>query len=353
MYQDRLHMYKKLESELNSKLILYVTGDRMGMEAQIGSDVIDSFVEHLDKIGDSERISLFLYTRGGNTASAWNIVNLLRMFCKELQVIVPHKAHSAGTIISLGANEIIMTKQATLSPIDPSVNTPLNPVLPNGAGYYSVSVEAVKGYLEFAQNEMKINNAESLADIYIKLTDYVHPLVLGQTYRSRAQIQMLAKKLLINQVTIEDDITKIIEFLCSDSGGHDYTINRREARDDLKLKVKNPTQKQYELIKGIYDDVRDELQLGVRFDPGAVNGTYAIRRCLLESVIGGSDYFSTEGHIIHTKISDAPAGFNEAIQNNVTFEGWRHDYHINCLTEDNYVEGEKDDIYKCTDDYQP
>lgn len=44
------------------------------------------------------------------------------MYCDELQVIIPHKAHSAGTIISLVANEIIMIKQATLSPIDSSIN---------------------------------------------------------------------------------------------------------------------------------------------------------------------------------------------------------------------------------------
>ena len=31
-----------------------------------------------------------------------------------LQVIMPHKAHSAGTIISLEANEIVMTKQALI-----------------------------------------------------------------------------------------------------------------------------------------------------------------------------------------------------------------------------------------------
>lgn len=352
MYKDRIQLYKQLEAGFKSKLLVYVTGDRPGMETQIGSDVIDSFVEHLDRIGDTNRISLFLYTRGGNTSSAWNIVNLLRMFCSELQVIVPYKAHSAGTIISLGANEIIMTKQATLSPIDPSVNTPLNPTIPNGSGTYPVSVEAVKGYLEFAKDELNINANNSLADIYIKLTEFVHPLVLGQTYRSRAQIQMLAKKLLINQVTDEEDINKIIGFLCSDSGGHDYTINRREARNDLKLKVSHPTQEQYNIIKQIYDDIKDELQLGVRFDPREINGAYIVRRCLLESIVGGSDYYSTEGRIVHTTIPNVPVGFNETINNSITFDGWRHDMKAdssrNCIQND----GEKDGIYECTKEFQ-
>ena len=43
MYSDRQKFYKKIELERNSKVIAYVTGDRPGMEAQIGSDAPDVF----------------------------------------------------------------------------------------------------------------------------------------------------------------------------------------------------------------------------------------------------------------------------------------------------------------------
>lgn len=108
-----------------------MTGDRRGAETRISSDVIDYFIGHLEKIGVVPKLSLFLYTRGGEISAAWNIVNLLKMYCDTLQVIIPHKAHSVGTIISIGANEIVMTKQATLGPIEPSWNSPLNSTVPN------------------------------------------------------------------------------------------------------------------------------------------------------------------------------------------------------------------------------
>ena len=352
MYKDRINLYEQLEEEYCSKILVYITSDRPNMGAQIGADVIDYFIEHLDIIGDCDRISLYLYTRGGDTAAAWNIINLLRMFCKELQVIVPHKAHSAGTIISLGANEIVMTKQATLSPIDPSVNTPLNPAIQgNILSKYPVSVEAVKGYLEFAKDELGIQDDIALGQIYEKLTEFVHPLVLGQSYRTRAQIQMLATKLLINQVTNNDDIRKITDFLCSESGGHDYTINRREAEKDLKLNIKKPTNKQYHIIKRIYDDISEELQLGITFDPNKINGEYAVRRGLLESVNGGSDYFLTEGRIIHLMLQNAPEGFNEALRNEIIFEGWRHD---NKVEESSVIDTEEGDtdVYESTNQFQ-
>lgn len=321
MYQDRIELYKQLGEAFDSEVLLYVTGDRKNMETQIASDVIDCFIKQLDAIGTCKKISLYLYTRGGETAAAWNIINLIRMFADNLQVIVPNKAHSAGTIISLGANEIVMTKQATLSPIDPSINTPLNPPIPNITETMPVSVEAVKGYLEFAREELKIEDDVALANIFMKLTESVHPLVLGQVYRSKSQIQMLAKKLLVNQVEDEKQIANIIDFLCSESGSHDYTINRREAKDELCLKVIKPTSDQYTIIKNIYEDISQELQLTSAFNVNEINGAYVARRCLLESVKGGSDYFATEGQILRAKLPNGQV----AIQKAISFEGWRHE----------------------------
>lgn len=347
MYRERLALYKKLEEEFHSKLLVYVTSDRPNMGAQIASDVIDYFIDHLDKIGPCKKISLFLYTRGGDTSAARNIVNLLRMYCDTLQVIVPHKAHSSGTIISLGANEIVMTKQATLGPIDPSLHTPLNPQVPGG-GAYPVSVEAVKGYLEFAKNELGIYDQASLASIFEKLTDFVHPLVLGEVYRSKAQIQMMAEQLLINQVTDPEKIKRVIEFLCSESGSHDYTINRREAKNDLGLNIIKPTNAQYELIKAIYTDISNELLFNKTFRITDVNGAYAVRRSILESVIGGADFFSTEGVVNKGTMPDGQI----AIQNRVDFEGWRHD----CLSDEDALKDESEKgaiLYERSDEYMP
>lgn len=349
MFTERIELYKQLEKELETKLIVYITSDRPNMGAQIAPDVIDYFIDHLDKIGPCEKVSLYLYTRGGDTSAARNIINLLRMYGDKLQVIIPHKAHSSGTIISLGADEIIMTKQATLGPIDPSINTELNPRLADGR-IFPVSVEAVKGYLEFAKNELEIFDQTALADIYKKLSDFVHPLVLGEVYRSRAQIQMMAEKLLHYQVTDLEKVKKIVDFLCSESGSHDYTINRREAKKELGLNVIKPTPTQYDTIKAIYDDINDELLFNKPFHITQINGAYAVRRGLLESVTGGADFFSTEGVVIRGKTSDGQI----AIQNQVHFEGWRHDQYSDSLAENvnlSYERG-KEAEYERSNDFQ-
>ena len=335
MYKDRIGLYKRLETKLDSKVLVYVTSDRRGFEASIAQDVIDIFINQLDSIGITDKISLYRYTRGGDTAAAWNIVNLLRQYCEHLQVVIPHKAHSAGTLISIGANSIIMTKQATLGPIDPSVNTPLNPPIPNAPpqSNYPVSVEAVKGYLAFAKEELSIKDDIALSNIMIKLSDFVHPLVLGQVYRARAQIKMLAEKLLTNQIADSSKIKDIIAFLCSDSGSHDYTINRREAKNVLGLNIEKPDDEMYRIIKKIYDDISQELGFGIPFDPIAVsqvnNGAYSVRRALIESIEGGTDAFITEGVVkrisVQGGLGQQP---QQAVQTTKTFEGWRHEASI-------------------------
>lgn len=65
MFTQRKELYKKLEESRGSKVITYVTGDRPGLGTQISSDVFDLFANHLDEIGDTKKISLFIYTNGG------------------------------------------------------------------------------------------------------------------------------------------------------------------------------------------------------------------------------------------------------------------------------------------------
>lgn len=340
MFKNRLDNYKWLESKRKSKVLVYFTGDRSGMETQIAPDVLEYFSEQLDKIGKVKKISLYLYTRGGDTMAAWSLVNLIRQFCTEFEVIIPSKARSSGTIISLGADNILMTKQATLGPIDPSLNSPLNPQNPsipqNPAARIPVSVESIQGFFDLAKNELKLNDERNLKDVLLNLSEKVHPLVLGNVYRTRTQIQMVARKLLQKQLGPgqSEQIEKIISFLCSDSGSHDYAIYRNEAKDELGLSIEKPDDETYKVIKDIFDNIREDLKLLEPFNPNLELGlnttkNYSCRRVLLESIEGGTDVYVTEGALIKTIQTINQQGLppinRTMIENQMNFEGWKHE----------------------------
>lgn len=320
----------QLEKLRNSSVICYVTGDRRQMETQISPEVIDLFIDHLDAIGPTKKLSLVLHTNGGDTSAAWRLVNLLHTFCDELEVIIPAKAMSSGTLISLGADTIVMTKQAALGPIDPSINHPLSPPIPNSPHIkVPVSVEAIRGYLDAAK-DLGVTDSESVTKLFVDLSNKVHPLVLGQIFRSRSQIRFLAEKLLTRQVSDAAKREGIIDFLCAESGSHDYTINRREALQ-MGLNIEKPSEELYGLLRKLHQSYIAEMQLLEPYDPYSMLGAhpsidYVLPRAAIESLKAGSHQFVSEGTLTKTVIQQAgPLGpvMQETINDNRRFEGWR------------------------------
>lgn len=334
MFKDRIKLYGELEKSRNSKLLVYTTGDRRGMETQMASDVLERFVEHLDLFKEANKITLLLHSRGGETSAGWSIANLIRSFCNEFEVIVPARAHSTATLLCLGADKIIMTKQATLGPIDPSVNSPLNPQIPNAGpqAKIPVSVESIKGFIELAKEELDIKNPENMIQVLTILANNIHPLVLGDVFRARTQIRMLARNFLEKQLAKDTEkslkIDQIINFLCSDSGSHDYTINREEAKNNLGLSIEKPNDSLYNLIIEIYKDIENELELRTPFNPTLIvadsnQKDYECRRALIESIQGKTDVFISKGTITKHQSQAPNARVITQFQDQRTFEGWR------------------------------
>lgn len=332
MRADRIELYKKIEEMRSSKLLVYITGTRQGLETQIAGDILPKFTEHLDKIGDTEKITLYLYTNGGETLTAWSLVNLIRSFCKNFEVIVPSNCFSSGTLICLGANNIIMTKQGSLGPIDPSINGPLNPSIPGISdpnARIPVSVEYVNAYIEMAKNDFGITDEKNMTDILLHLSEKIHPLTLGQVYKSKSQIRMLAHKLMQWQNLESEKQEIIIKFLCSESGSHDYSIRRKEAKESLGLPIEKPSMELYEIIKAIYDDISSEMELELPLNPNNFLGTdnqfsYSFRRGLIESLYNGTDVYISKGLFKRIQVSTG-ANPQFVINDNRLYEGWKHE----------------------------
>ncbi len=150
---NKIEIIKKIEETRNSKVITYVTSDRPGpINARVAMDVVPLISEQLRKIGKKvPKIDLFLYTAGGDTMVPWRLVSMIREYCDIFSVIIPYKAHSAGTMIALGADEIVMSDLSEISPIDPSTANAFNPQDPhNPQNKIPISVEDVIAFFDLA-----------------------------------------------------------------------------------------------------------------------------------------------------------------------------------------------------------
>ena len=128
---------------------------------------------------------MFLYTRGGHTLTPNRIVHLLREFCEKLAVLVPFRAHSAGTTLVLGADEIVMGPMGELGPVDPSVANIFNPLIDEKdpqKGNIPISVEDLSAYMTLIR-EKGLSDPNVFSTALKALTDRVHPLALGNVHR--------------------------------------------------------------------------------------------------------------------------------------------------------------------------
>lgn len=266
---------KKIEQKRGSKVITYVTSDRQGpVNARVAMDIIPIISSQLRKIGKQEKIDLVLYSAGGDTMVPWRLVSMIREYCDKFSVIIPYKAHSAATMISLGADEIVMSDMSELSPIDPSTANVFNPVDPqNPQNRIPISVEEVMLYFDLAKNKFGIKSDEELTKIFNKFVESnpsIHPLALGNVNRTHNLIKILAKRLLKShkEQLKEEEIEKVIEFLTEKLYSHQYYIGRKEAKEDLGIKSVVFADKELsDLMTEIYEEYNKEMKMTEIWNP--------------------------------------------------------------------------------------
>lgn len=266
---ERKELIEKIEKLRGSKVITYVTSDRQGpVNARVAMDIIPIISSQLRKIGKQEKIDLVLYSAGGDTMVPWRLVSMIREYCNHFSVIIPYKAHSAATMISLGADEIVMSDMSELSPIDPSTANVFNPIDPqNPQNRIPISVEEVMSYFDLAKNKFGIKSDEELTKIFNKFVESnpsIHPLALGNVNRTHNLIKILAKRLLKSHQDSmrEDEVEKVIEFLTEKLYSHQYYIGRKEAKEDLGIKSVVFAEKELsDLMTEIYEEYNKEMEM--------------------------------------------------------------------------------------------
>lgn len=265
----RDEIIKKIEDKRGSRVISYITGDRVPFATKIAGDIIPLLGNLLNSIGKVKKISLLLYTSGGDMLAPIRIVKLIRNHCDEFEVLVPYKAHSAGTLICLGADTIVMGKLGELTPVDPTTGHPFNPQNPvNPRQRLEVSVEDLNSYLLFAKEKAEVKN-EQMVDVYKILAEKLHPLSIGNAYRAYRMARLLTERLLWLHMDKEKDnerIKKIVKEITGDITIHAYPIDRDEAAD-LGLKVEKADDEIDKLICQMYESYAKEMKLGQPFHP--------------------------------------------------------------------------------------
>lgn len=115
----------RYERHTGRNVIAYYSGFLSKRDAdgfEISHEDTNAFMVTIHQLDRSRGLDLVLHTPGGGVSAAISIVSYLRgMFGRDIRVIVPQIAMSAGTMIACSARVIWMAKHSQLGPTDPQL----------------------------------------------------------------------------------------------------------------------------------------------------------------------------------------------------------------------------------------
>lgn len=174
----------------------------------IGDDDKNAFMSAVHELDRTAGLDLLLHTPGGDAAATESLVDYLKsMFGRDIRVIVPQLAMSAGTLIACSARSIVLGKQSSLGPIDPQ--------------FGGIAAQAVIDEFQMAIESIEARPAS--APLWQAIIGKYHPTFLLECMRAIEWSREMAKTWLIanmldGRADAADVAARIVDALSDHAG---------------------------------------------------------------------------------------------------------------------------------------
>jgi hypothetical protein len=234
--QDKAQIeLSRLEKATGRNVIIYASGylqkpQVAGAFLAIGPEDINGFMACVHNLDCSKGLLLLLHTPGGSAEAAETIVAYLWSKFDKIDVLIPTYAMSAGTMIAMAADNIIMGRQSQLGPTDPQI------IMNN----VSNSAHSIVEQFKEAVREIKKNPA--VAGAWVPILQPFGPALLQSARKALSYGQQLVTKWLEQRMLRgQKDAVKLARKIAKHFGGaqhgsHGHRIDRDEGRK-LGLKI--------------------------------------------------------------------------------------------------------------------
>ena len=246
-----------LEQLRQSRVVLYVGQDRGQFAHCIGEDDIPVLFQCLRQREEVDRLDLVLHTTGGSIPTAHWLCHLLHAYGKHLSVLIPAKARSAGTLLCLGAHEIVMGPFAQLGPIDPQMAQRES----SSSGHPPViATEDIRAFQKMAQTWFGIQDSEHNIQLLQLLCERIFPTSLTAFFRAAQQVEVMTEQhLRVHLPTASSELRhKIADYFIQGCYSHDQIITGDDARE-IGLTITSPSQQEEALLWQIWETCAQDL----------------------------------------------------------------------------------------------
>ncbi len=257
--QRQLIKYMGAIAELrgNSTVILYASAFlQQRDDSSIAREDVNGLMNALygANIGDNGCLTLILHTPGGELYAVESIVDYLHAKFKCIEVIVPFLAMSAGAMISLASNLVILGKQSQLGPIDPQISS----------GQKLHSARAIQEGFHRAKEDILQNT--KLAHLWAPILQNMGPSLMIEAdkslrYSKELVVKWLTQRMFAKESDAGEKIQKIASYFNAEQSDklpsnvhmHGQRIGLQKMRElGVKTEMLEDNQKLQDAVLSVY-----------------------------------------------------------------------------------------------------
>lgn len=262
-FERATHLANEISVDNDADLIVF--------SGTIDSDSSDKLIRIVKENKEKDNVILVLTTRGGSPDAAYRIARCLQKYYNKLVLYVYGRCKSAGTLVCLAADELILSDYGEIGPLDIQLDKK-DELFENTSGlnitqalsslnertlyfFRDVLINLRSGSKSQISTKLASQIATNISiGVYAKIYEQIDPSQLGSIERAISIAHDYGERLKSENVK-EDTLTKLVTKYSS----HSFVIDNKEA-EDLFNTVRRPTEKEEQFGECIYFLVRDETK---------------------------------------------------------------------------------------------
>jgi hypothetical protein len=219
--------------------------------------------KHTDSGAAINEIDFILNSGGGDADAAYKIIRLLKRRFSKVNIIVPIWAKSAATLLSLGADEIIMDEMAEFGPLDPQIpkekeDSPDFDYETSLVDESALQLIEEKSSMQFLQmfstihewKKIRIDRKELsrqifhyLSEFYTPLLGQIDPYKMGQKNRITKIASVYALKI------TNGKYERLIYYLANECPVHGFVVDYEQLKEfGVNVKLSDEIGSEYERV---------------------------------------------------------------------------------------------------------
>ena len=206
-----------IEQERGRKAIVFAASN-------LDLGLLPTLYDLVNQLSPASSLDVIIHCHGGDITAAYRLARLLSNVTDQLTFIVPFYCTSAGTIMSLAADEIIAGPTAVFSPIDPQLASASEAA---SSEQCMISAEDIRLLGKAYADWFGVSDSQASEKALAVLSEHIFPTTLTSFYRAVKEVGMICSELLTLREGRFDQsqIDQIISSLLSGYHSHIYPLS--------------------------------------------------------------------------------------------------------------------------------